>query len=87
MGTTLLLPSIVIHIFLKGTCLLFTFAFIIAVQTLQDILRTENLSDINHYIEFIIAKLQHADVVFIDFLYVLIATLITKLLKIFHKNY
>ena len=37
-----------------------------------DIIRTENLSDINHYREFIIAELQHADVVFIDFLYVLV---------------
>ena len=67
MSTTLLLPSIVILVFLKGTCLLFTSAFIIAVQAFQDIIRTENLSDINHYREFIIAELQHADVVFINF--------------------
>ena len=72
MGTTLLLPSIVILVFLKGTCLLFTSAFIITVQAFQDVIRTENLSDINHYGEFIIAELQHTDVVFIDFLYVLI---------------
>ena len=63
MGTTLLLPSIVIPVFLKGTCLLFTSAFIIPVQAFQDVIRTENLSDINHYGEFIIAELQHADVV------------------------
>ena len=72
MSTTLLLPSIVILVVLKGTCLLFTSAFIIAVQAFQDAIRTENLSDINHYGEFIIAELQHADVVFIDFLYILI---------------
>ena len=66
-GTTLLLPSIVILVFLKGTCLLFTSAFIIAVQAFQDVIRTENLSDINHYGEFIIAELQHTDIVFIDF--------------------
>ena len=66
-GTTLLLPSIVIPVFLKGTCLLFTSAFIIAVQAFQDILRTKNLSDINHYGEFIIAEIQHTDIVFIDF--------------------
>ena len=72
MGTTLLLLSIVILVFLKGTCLLFTSAFIIAVHAFQDVIRTENLSDINHYGEFIITELQHADVVFIDFLYLLI---------------
>ena len=66
-GSTLLLPSIVILVFLKGTCLLFTSAFIIAVQAFQDVIRTENLSDINHYREFIIAELQHTDIVFIDF--------------------
>ena len=67
MGTTLLLPSIVILVFLKGTCLLFTSIFIIAVQAFQDIIRTENLSDINHYREFIIAELQHTDIVFMNF--------------------
>ena len=69
MGTTLLLPSIVILVFLKGTCLLFTSAFIIAVQPFQDIIRTEHLSNVNHYREFIIAELQYTDVVFVHFRY------------------
>ena len=69
MGTTLLLPSIVILVFLKGTCLLFTSAFIIAVQPFQDAIPTENLSNENHYREFIIAELQHTDVVFVHFRY------------------